>query len=160
MIQQAQTIAEAKAATPESLLHFLMQLPMTFEAQLWYALMLGGVLGMIGHYIRGRSSGNIAGNPIDYFFRDNLWRSIGAASAMAAELFAEIGTGLFTSEAGLFVGWGIVLLSGLKTGYAADSLINRGSRIQWSDEKREAAQKVAEVIESPVRIQPKEEPKP
>lgn len=164
MIQQAQTIAEAKAAMPESLWHFLAALPATMEAQIWYALLIGGAVGMIGHYIRGRSAGDISGSPLDYFFRDNLWRSIGAAGAMAGELFAEIGTGLFTSDAGVFVGWGIVLLSGLKTGYAADSLVNKGRRVAWSDDKRDAVQQVAEVIAKPVTVQPaatiKEEPKP
>ena len=160
-IADAPTIAQAKAITaPEPAWHFLAALPSTMEAQLMYMLLLGGVIGMIGHYIRGRSSGDISGSPIDYFFRDNLWRSIGAAMAMATELAAEIGSGLFTTEAGVFVGWGIVLLSGLKTGYAADSILNRGSRVQWPDDKREAIAEVAKVIESPVRVEPAKEEKP
>lgn len=148
-IQDAQTIAQAKIAEPESLWHFLLALPSTFEAQLWYALLLGGVLGMLGHYINGRRSGDIAGSPIDYFFRDNVWRSVGAVSAMAAELFAEIGTGLFTTEAGLFVGWGLVIVSGIKSGYVGDSLINKGKRVEWTTEKREAVAVVKEAVDVP-----------
>lgn len=141
-IEAAQTIAQAKAAAPESLWSFLSSLPETFEAQVLYALILGAVLGMIGHYVRGRSGGQISGSPIDYFFRDNIWRSAMAAITVIAELFTEVGSGLFTTDAGLFVGWGLVLLSGLKTGYAGDSLINKGSRVTWTDEQRAAKTEV------------------
>ena len=141
----APTVTELKAATPpgDSLWQFLIQLPSTHEAQIWYALLIGGLIGMIGHYIRGRSSNNIQGNPIDYFFRDNLWRSIGAATAVAVELFGEVGSGMFTTDTGAFVGWGIVLLSGLKTGYVGDSLINKSDRAEWTPEQRAAASVVA-----------------
>jgi hypothetical protein len=142
----AQTIAQAKDAAPESLWHFLAALPATMEAQIWYALLIGGAIGMVGHYIKGRSSGEIAGNPLDYFFRDNLWRSIGAAVAVASELFTEIGLGLFTSDAGVFVGWGIVMLSGLKTGYLGDSVVNKSTRPVWSAEKRAATVTLADPI--------------
>ena len=138
----APTIAQAKAAAPENLWHFLVSLPQTMEAQIWCALMLGGLVGMVGHYIRGRASGNIAGNPMDYFFRDNLWRSVMAVLAVAAELFGEIGTGIFTTSNGEFVGWGIVLLSGLKSGYGLDSLVNKATRPEWTPAKR-VAQEIA-----------------
>jgi hypothetical protein len=131
-----ETIAQVHASS--TLWEFLLRLPTTMEAQIWYALVLGGVLGMIGHYVRQRSASQIEGNPIDYFFRENAWRSIGAAVAMAIELFGEVGTGLFTTEAGQFVGWGIVILSGLKTGYLGDSVINKGKRPEWTERKREA----------------------
>ncbi len=146
-INNVQTIAQAKAATPD-LWHFLGALPFTQDAEIWYALCIGGFIGMVGHYIRGRASGDISGNPIDYFFRDNFWRSIGAAGAMASELFVEVSSSVFTTDAGIFVGWGIVLLSGLKSGYLGDSVINKGKRIEWTDQKREAAAvvKVAENV--------------
>jgi len=134
----AQTIAQLKATAPESLWHFLLALPSTMEAQIWYALLLGGAIGMIGHYIRGRSTGNLSGSPIDYFVRDNPWRSIATAGAVAAELFAEIGTGIFTTSTGQFVGWGIVLMMGLKSGYSIDSLVNKGTRAVWTEKKRVA----------------------
>lgn len=148
----APTIAQAKLEAPESLWHFLAALPGTMEAQIWYALLLGGVLGMIGHYVRGRSTGNIAGNPVDYFLRDNLWRSIGAAVAVATELFAEIGAGLFTTSAGAFVGWGIVLLSGLKTGYLGDSIVNKGTRVEWTEKKRDAVEVVDRAKDVPPSV--------
>jgi len=151
-----QTVAELKVATPpgNDLWSFLMQLPTTHEAQVWYALLLGGIVGMIGHYIRGRAANNIGGNPIDYFFRDNVWRSIGAMVAVASELFGEVGSGLFTTDAGAFVGWGLVLLSGLKTGYLGDSLVNKATRPEWPPEKREAAiQEFAKEI-PPVPVAP------
>ena len=132
-------IAQVTApAANDSLWNYLAQLPTTHDAQVYYALLLGGLVGMIGHYVRARSSGNIEGNPIDYFFRQNLWRSIGALAAVAIELFGEVGSGMFTTDAGIFVGWGIVLLSGLKTGYVGDSVINKSDRPEWTPEKRAA----------------------
>lgn len=139
-------IQAAKAATDQqSLFQFLGRLPFTMEAQIWYALLIGGALGMFAHYANGRVKGEIAGSPLDYFLRDNFWRSIGAAGTMAGELFAEIGTGLFTTEAGLFVGWGIVILSGIKSGYLGDSVINKGTRPIWTDAARTAAAPAAPV---------------
>lgn len=136
-ITNAPTIAEA-TAQPESLWHFLATLPTTYEAQLWYGLLLGGLLGMIAHYINGRAKGDIAGSLFDYFFRDNVWRSVGTVSAVAAELFAEIGAGLFTTKEGAFVGWGLVIAAGIKSGYLGDSLLNKGTRPVWTTEKRVA----------------------
>ena len=136
---QSPTIAQLKAQAPESLWHFLLSLPTSMEAQIWYALTLGAVLGMVGHYIRARVNGSISGSPVDYFFRDNLWRSIGAAIAVMGELVAEITSGLFFTDAGLFVGWAIVILSGIKTGYLGDSLVNKGQRVIWTEEQRESA---------------------
>lgn len=151
---QAQTIAQAKLETSESLWHFLLALPTTMEAQLMYALLIGGAVGMLGHYIRGRSSGDIAGSILDYFFRDNVWRSIGAMASVASELFVEVGSGLFTTAEGTFVGWGLVLLSGLKTGYLGDSLVNKGTRQEWTEKKRVAV----DVVDKTANVKP--DPKP
>ncbi len=123
----APTIAQVHATQPESLWAFLAALPGTMEAQIWYALILGGVIGMIAHYGKARATGLITGNPIDYFFRDNVWRSLAALGAIAAELFGE-SAGLFTNEAGQFVGWGLVILSGIKSGYVGDSILNKGAK--------------------------------
>lgn len=147
------TIAEIKSGAPESLWHFLGQLPGSWEAQVWYGLVLGGILGMLGHYIRGRSAGNISGSPIDYFFRDNVWRSVASASAVAGELFAEIGAGLFTTEAGIFVGWGLVIVSGIKSGYGLDSLVNKSSRDAWTPEKRAALATAKAAVDTPPSAQ-------
>ncbi len=136
----APTIAQAKLESSESLWQFLIALPTTMEAQLMYALVIGGIAGMGAHYVRGRASGNIAGGPLDYFFRDNVWRSVGAMGAVVGELFTEVGLGLFTTDAGAFVGWGVVLLSGIKTGYLGDSLVNKGTRQEWTEKKREAGE--------------------
>lgn len=141
-INNAQTIAQIKQQapnlTPESLWHWASALPTSFEAEIWYALVFGAILGMFAHYLRGRSQNSISGSPLEYFLHDNVWRSVAAAMSIGAELFAEIGTGLFTTEAGAFVGWGIVMMSGIKTGYLGDSLVNKGSRIEWTPEQRAA----------------------
>jgi hypothetical protein len=122
--------------TQQSLLDFLLALPATLDAQIFYGLMLGGFVGMIGHYIRARASNNVGGNPIDYFFRQNPWRSLAALAAVAIELFGEVGSGMFFTPHGTFVGWAIVLLSGLKTGYVGDSAINKSDRPTWTEEHR------------------------
>lgn len=152
----APTLAQIAVTTPESqsLWAYLAALPTTMEAEIFYALLIGGVAGMIGHYVRARASNNIGGNPIDYFFRDNLWRSLAAMIAVAAELAGEVGSGIFTTDTGVFVGWGIVLLSGLKTGYVGDSVINKADRPTWSPEKREAAIQVFAKDIPPVAVEP------
>lgn len=141
-VANAPTIAQAKLEAP-NLLDFLLAVPFTQTSQILYALLLGGALGMIAHYVRGRAAGNIAGSPADYFFRDNIWRSVGAMMAVVAELFGEAGLGLFVTEAGSFVGWGVVIMSGAKTGYIGDSLINKGQRQEWTEKKRDATEVVA-----------------
>lgn len=141
-IQNAKKVAEKAAEVhitqPESLWHFLAALPATFEAQIFYALILGSVIGMIGHYIIGRKDGDISGSPADYFFHDNVWRSVGAVVAVVTGCITEIGAGFFTTGEGAFVGWGLVIVSGIKTGYIGDSAINKGARKEWTDAERAA----------------------
>lgn len=143
-IESATTIAQAKLDTPNSLWDFLLALPATQEAQMFYALLIGGAVGMCIHYLHGRAVGDIAGSPVDYFFRVNVWRSVAAMFAVVAELFSEAGIGIFISDAGEFVGWGVVLMSGIKTGYVGDSLVNKGQRAEWTDKKRDAVEAIKE----------------
>lgn len=148
-MNNAPTIAQAKLEAPD-LLDFLLAVPTTQTAQILYALLLGGALGMLAHYVRGRASGEIAGSLGDYFFNQNIWRSIGAMCAVVAELFGEAGLGLFVTDAGAFVGWGVVIMSGAKTGYIGDSLINKGTRSEWTEKKRVAT----EVVENAKDVKP------
>lgn len=141
IIQNPPTVAQAKLQA-DSLLDFLLALPATQTAQMFYALLIGGVIGMFIHYVRGRATGNIAGGPVDYFFRTNVWRSLAAIGAVVATCFGEAGAGIFITDAGEFVGWGVVLMSGFKTGYIGDSLLNKGQRAEWTEDKRDAVEVV------------------
>lgn len=138
-MNNAPTIAQAKLDS-QSLWDFLLAVPFTQTSQMIYALLIGGAVGMLAHYVHGRATGDIAGSPADYFFRTNVWRSVAAMSAVVATCFGEAGFGIFITDAGDFVGWGVVLMSGLKTGYIGDSLVNKGQRAEWTDKKRDAGE--------------------
>lgn len=127
---------------------WLLQLPETRDAQMCYALIFGCAVGMIGHCIRGIQSGEIAGNPLDYFIRQNPWRSVSTAIGVIMWSVGEVAAGIFVSDSGVFIGWGAVVLSGVKTGYAGDSLVNKGDRVVWSKEKRDAAATVSAVADA------------
>jgi hypothetical protein len=118
------TIAQAHAQEP--LWTFLAKLPFTYDAQIFYALLLGGLLGMVGHYLRRWGSGEIAGSLLDYMVRQHPRATLMAAAGIVTELAGEVGTGLFTTTEGAFVGWALVILSGIKTGYLGDSIANKG----------------------------------
>lgn len=124
-IEQATTIAQAHQ---ESLLDFLLALPTTMEAQIFYALVLGSALGMLAHYVRQWASRDVDSSLTDYLFRSNPKRTIMTVIGVIGWSAGEVSAGLFTTSGGAFVGWGLVILSGLKTGYAGDSIINKGKR--------------------------------
>lgn len=136
----AQTVNELKSAVPptESLWHFLAQLPGTMEAQILYALLIGGFVGMGAHYFVKWAQGDIEGSLRRYLFVDNPRRSWFAVCALITELVTEVSLGMFTSPDGAFLGWSAVLLQGLKSGYLIDSIANKGNRPVWTEEKRAA----------------------
>lgn len=135
-----QTVEQLKSVRPpsESLWHFLAGLPATMEAQILMALMLAGILGSVAHYLTRWAKNEIKGDLLSYLFIDNPRRSLLSAILLFSELVGEIGTGIFTSADGVFVGWGLVLLSGLKSGYAIDSIANKAERPAWTDEQRQS----------------------
>ena len=135
---KAPTIQGIYNSSPESLWSFLWALPSSFEAMTLYALVLGAVVGMCAHYITRWATGDIAGSLLNYLFLQNPRATVLAVIGILVELCGEIGTGLFTSQSGEFVGWGLVLLSGLKTGYVGDSIANKGTRVAWTEEQRTA----------------------
>lgn len=123
-IDNAQTIAQAKHG--QSLWEFLQALPATMEAQIFYALVLGCLVGMIGHYLRAYATNQITDCLGEYLFKSNARRTWLTLITVITWSAGEVATGLFTTTDGTFVGWGLVILSGLKTGYAGDSLLNKG----------------------------------
>lgn len=130
-------IIDVVNASPDGLLDFLMQLPGTMEAQIFYALLIGSLVGMVAHYLVRWREGDIAGSLWAYLFYENPRRSILSIFGIITWSATEAATGLFFHE-GQFVGWALVIISGIKTGYAGDSLLNKGIRSVWSEDKREA----------------------
>lgn len=134
---QTQTIAQLKAAIPsQSLWDYLWQIPNSVEAQIFYALMIASLLGIVAHYLRLWASGQIAGSLWDYLFtqhpRNTFLAILGAASLSVGEVSAN----LYQSAWGDVLSWAIVFVSGFKNGYATDSLINKFVRAEWTDEQR------------------------
>lgn len=129
--ENAATIAEVKAAAPESLWHFLGQLPATMEAQQFYALMLSGFVGMAAHYLNKWATGQIEGNLWNYLFNDH-------ARSTVLSVTAYIGFALTTVTSGALdgAGWFTALWMGATTGFAIDSIANKGTRPAWTDEQR------------------------
>lgn len=124
----SQTIAEIKRAHPESLWSWIFNVPSTIEAQIFAALTIGSMLGMAGHYFRQWASGDIAGSLNEYLFTTYPRRTALAIFGAVTWSAGEVGSGLFITDTGEFVGWALILISGIKTGYLGDSLANRGAR--------------------------------
>lgn len=122
------SIAQMNIAAPnQSLWVFLKQLPNTMEAQVFYALLLSGSIGIIAHYFRQWYSGKIEGSLFEYLFKQEPRRTIAAFAVYVGWVLSLLGTGVFTTSSGEFVGWGIVLIMGLTNGYSIDSLTNKAN---------------------------------
>ncbi len=128
------------AGTGGSLITFLLAYPSTQQAQIFYALLIGAVFGMLVNYLRRWLAEEISGSLVDYMFRQNPRRTMLAVFGIVSWCAGEVASGLFVTGGGEFIGWGLVILSGLKTGYAGDSLINKGGRTVWTEERRAAVQ--------------------
>lgn len=133
---QAQTIAQAKAQDPESLLHFLASLPSTFEAQLFYALIAAGTLGMMANYAVKWAKNEIAGDLLDYLLQNKRATALSFFTYVGISLAAIYGKSFTVTEADVFVGWGMVFWLGLLNGFGIDSIVNKGQRPVWTPEQR------------------------
>ncbi len=136
----APTIAQIQAAAlpSESLWAFLAVLPYSQEAQIFYALLLSGTFGIAGHYLFKWLTGEIDGNLWEYLFVNYPKRTALSFVSYIGWIVGLVGTGLFVTKSGDFVGWGIVLVLGLTNGYSVDSLANKTQRKEWTPEKRAA----------------------
>lgn len=112
-------------APSESLWHFLSALPATAEAQILYALLLSGVVGMMSHYFTRWAKGEIAGSLFAYLFASSVRHTALAFIVMMSSAITAITSGVFTTESGAFVGWLNVMWFGITNGYAADSIANK-----------------------------------
>jgi len=131
------TIQQIRQMEPETLWHFLEQLPASFEAQILLGLLLAGFAGALVSWLAKWSAGE-AGNLLDYCFRNSTKRTVAAALSFLGIILTAITSDMFTSSSGEFVGWMNVLFNGFAVGFGSDSAINKGKRAEWSGEKRAA----------------------
>lgn len=129
------TIAELKTE-PETLWHFINQLPVSFEAQLLYGLVIAGLAGMVANYAVKWARNEIEGNLWEYLFTQNVRATLLSFFGFVSLAITSIGTGIFTSDGGVFVGWANVFWFGLTNGFAVDAVANKGKTAVWSQEKR------------------------
>lgn len=136
----AQTIAQVKADNPADLWHFLMNLPVTMEAQLFYALMLAGTLGMLASYVMKWAKGEIGACLGEYLFKQNLRSTVLSVATYTGTAMAAIYAGaFFVGDQSVFVGWGMVMWLGALNGFGIDAIVNKGQRAVWTPEQRKAA---------------------
>lgn len=138
---QAPRISEIKQGAGESLWDFLMRLPMSFEAQIFYAVVLFGGVGMFSNYAVKWMRKEIAGSLFKYLFLCNLRGTLLSFSTTVGIGIAAITGGVFETGSGEFVGWFNVLWVSLTNGFMWDAALNRGQRDVWTPEQRAAQQK-------------------
>lgn len=113
-------------APTESLWAFLAGLPASIEAQILYALLLSGSVGMMAHYFTRWAKGEIQGSLLTYLFDSYARRTAMAVTILVGMSITAITSGVFESDSGTFVGWLNVLWFGVTNGYASDSIANKG----------------------------------
>lgn len=125
---EAQKIATIKGDT-QTLWQFLAALPKSFEAQIFYALFLSGVVGAIASWLWKWSQGNAG---LKHF---NLKYTIGQVLWLAGSAIAAIFTVGFSTESGEFFGWLSVLWLGAMTGFGGEV---KTERPVWDAQTRAA----------------------
>ena len=134
------TIAQIKAEAPESLWHFLTNLPFSMEAQLFYALLLAGTLGMVANYIVRWGRKEIEGCLGEYLFKQNLRGTVLSLATYVGVVLGAIAAGAFhVGDANTFVGWGWVLWMGAGNGFVIDNIANKGQKPVWTQQQHDDA---------------------
>lgn len=134
----------------ESLWEFLAALPFSFDAQVFYAMMLAGTAGMLANWVVRWAKGELP-CLATYLFKINPRRSLLAFITYIGTALTAVMSGVFMSDASAmgevagcvvedgtkhFVGWLNVLWSGAGTGFAIDATMNKGERQEWTAEER------------------------
>lgn len=147
----APTIAEQQ---PESLWQFLQALPKSREAELFWGLMIGGTIGMIGHYVLKWTRNEIVENLFVYLWI-NKRSTLYSFFSYVGVAIAAIGSNAFTVDVlvlgikkQVFVGWKVVLWMGVTNGFTIDAIVNRTKRAEWDWNKRLEVQRQQESKES------------
>lgn len=121
--------------TNPTLWDFLQLLPASFEAQVFYGMMLAGTLGMGMNWFVKWLRGELPCF-VTYMFKSSVKRTILAVLTLAGTVMTAISTDIFVADQ-VFVGWLNVLWSGATTGFAVDATLNKGTREEWTPEERE-----------------------
>jgi hypothetical protein len=132
------TIQQIRQNEPETLWHFLQQLPASFEAQILLGLVLAGFLGAIVSWLVKWSSGD-AHSLMDYCFRNSFKRTVASVLTFLGIIVGAIASDMFKTDSGEFVGWMNVLVNGFTVGFGSDASINKGKRVVWTEDKRAEA---------------------
>lgn len=136
---QAQTIAAMQQAAPDDLFRFLTHLPFTQEAQIFYALLLAGTVGMFANWFTRWARRDIDGNLFSYLFLQNpRSTALSFSTYMGVSVAAIYGQVFWVTSDSLFVGWGMVMWLGLLNGYSIDAIMNKGQRAVWTPAQRAA----------------------
>ena len=135
MIEQAKTIQQIKAQQV-SLWDFLGALPASFEAQMFYGVLLGGLVGMLLNYGIKWLRREISGSLLAYLFVDNIRGTLLSFVSAVGTGLAGIATGVFTTQDGQFVGWFNLMWIAVSNGFFWDAAANKGTRTAWTPEER------------------------
>lgn len=144
----APTVAELKAASPEGLeglITFLLQIPTSHEAAIFYASLFAMVIGMVlswaWKYYKTQETDS---RFVDYFFKSSSRRTGATVLSFGAATVTAIVSGVFDNS-GAFVGWYNVMYTGVATALGLDLGINQGNTPVWTPAQRKAErEKIAE----------------
>jgi hypothetical protein len=75
---------------------------------------------------------------LDYFWRQDPQRTVGAFISAFSIIAGGAFTGAFSTDANLFVGWYNVLYATFLAGLGSDGMINKAARSAWTEEMRTA----------------------
>jgi hypothetical protein len=121
--------AAIESGQPETLWHFLEQLPSSLEAQQFYGLLIAGTLGIIAHYVMKYLYGEV-------LFRKRFKRVLASWLMFVGSCAGLVAAGVFTTDSDGFTGWFSVLIQGFTAGLGIDAIANKSSKEVWSEEKR------------------------
>lgn len=125
---QAPKISEIKAAGPDTLWHFLTQLPGSMEAQLFYAIVAFGAAGVFFNYAVKWMKKEIVGGLWPYLFVDNVRGTLLSWTSTIGAGVVGITSGMFETPDGTFIGWFRVLVLCFGNGFFWDAVLNKGAK--------------------------------
>lgn len=134
---QGPTIAQIKFdSRQESLWAFLAKLPASFEAQMFYGVLIGGLVGMLVNYGIKWMRGEIQGSLIAYLFFHNVRGTMLSFVSAVGTGIAGITMGVFTTSNGEFTGWFNLMWIAVSNGFFWDAAANKGARPEWTAQER------------------------
>lgn len=138
MIDGKQSIAQIRA-DDGTLWYFLQQLPSSSEAQIFYALLIGGFAGMTANWFWKWARKEIDGNLFCYLVIDNPRATLVSLMAYLGLALTALYTDAFhVGDEHVFVGWSMVLWLSATNGFFIDAIANKGKTAVWTNAEREA----------------------